>query len=172
MDKKSPYYIYKVNNGASNNTSDYVFKTSPVMAQIAIDMDIDGPQNILQKENAYFDTTFCRVYGFSSFGLWFYHPSMCKILCLASMDMRTENSNDIAIFFNLFNEVLSKVKGQKNYKFNPRAFVCDEGGANYKAIRMVYGNDFCKNRVFGCQFHFLNDMHKKKHEVKENMWEK
>ena len=50
VDKKSPYYIYKVNNGASNNTSDYVFKTSPVMAQIAIDMDIDGPQNILQKE--------------------------------------------------------------------------------------------------------------------------
>ena len=97
---------------------------------------------------------------------------MCKILCLASMDMRTENSNDIAIFFNLFNEVLSKVKGQKNYKFNLRAFVCDEGGANYKAIRMVYGNDFCKNRVFGCQFHFLNDMHKRKHEVKENMREK
>ena len=30
----------------------------------------------------------------------------------------------------------------------------------------------CKNRVFGCQFHFLNDMHKKKHEVKENMREK
>ena len=58
VDKKSPYYIYKVNNGASNNTSDYVFKTSPVMAQIAIDMDIDGPHNILQKENAYFDTTF------------------------------------------------------------------------------------------------------------------
>ena len=74
VDKKSPYYIYKVNNGASNNTSDYVFKTSSVMAQIATDMDIDGPQNILQKENAYFDTTFCRVYGFSSFGLWFYHP--------------------------------------------------------------------------------------------------
>ena len=96
---------------------------------------------------------------------------MCKILCLASMDMRTENSNDIAIFFNLFNEVLSKVKGQKNYKFNPRAFVCDEGGANYKAIGMVYGNDFCKNRGFGCQFHFLNDMHKK-HEGKENMKEK
>ena len=83
VDKKSPYkVIYKVNNGASNNTSDYVFNTSPVMAQIAIDIDIDGPQSILQKENGYFDTTLCRVYGFSSFGLWFYHPSMHKILCL------------------------------------------------------------------------------------------
>ena len=66
------------------------------------------------------------------------------------MDMRTENSNDIAIYFNLFNEVLSNIKGQKNYKFNPRAFVCDEGSANYKAIRIVYGNYFYKNRVLGC----------------------
>ena len=91
VDKKSPYYIYKVNNGASNNTSDYVFKTSPVIAQIAIDMDIDGPQNILQ----------------------YYRKRMHKILCLASIDMRTENSNDIAIFFNLFNEVLSKLKARQ-----------------------------------------------------------
>ena len=41
VDKKSPYYIW------CNNTSDYVFKTSSVMTQIAIDMDIDDPQNIL-----------------------------------------------------------------------------------------------------------------------------
>ena len=124
MDKKSPYYIYKVSNGVSNSTSDYVIKMSPVMAQIAIDMKVDGPQNILQKENAHFHTTFCRVCGFSSFGLWFYHPSM----------------HNIAIFFNhiIIREALSKVKAQKNYSFNLRAFVCDEGGANYKAIRMVY----------------------------------
>ena len=162
VDKKSPYYIYKVNNGASNNTADYVFKISPVMAQIAIDMNIDGPQNILQKENTYFDTTFCRVYGFSSFGLWFYHPSMHKILHPATMDMRTENSNDIAISSTYSMRFCQRLKARKTTNSTQEHLLCDEGGANYKAITMVYGNDFCKKkRVFGCQFHFLNDMHKK-----------
>ena len=31
------------------------------MAEIAILMDVDGPENILQLENAYFDTTHTHV---------------------------------------------------------------------------------------------------------------
>ena len=40
-----------------NNGSDYVFKFSRFIAEnIAVHMDIDQPYNILQEENAYFDT--------------------------------------------------------------------------------------------------------------------
>ena len=46
---------------------------------------------------------------------------------------------------------------KENYEFQPRYFVCNEGGANYKAIREVYGDEFCKNRVKGCQWHFKSD---------------
>ena len=35
--------------------------------------------------------------------------------------------------------------------------MCDEGGANHKAIRIVYGGEFAKTRVVGCQWHFQND---------------
>ena len=35
--------------------------------------------------------------------------------------------------------------------------MCDEGGANHKAIRIVYGDEFAKTRVVGCQWHFKND---------------
>ena len=56
------------------------------MIELAIKMDIDGDENIMQTENAYFDATH-RVHGFKSFGLWVYHPSMWRILCLASMEI-------------------------------------------------------------------------------------
>ena len=41
--------------------------------------------------------------------------------------------------------------------FNLKTFMCDEGGANHKAIRMIYGEDFAISRVVGCQWHFQND---------------
>ena len=127
------------------------------MIELALKMDIDGDDNIMQTENAYFDATHSRVHGFKSFGLWMYHPSMWRILHLASMEIRSENSQDIAQFFKLFNELVAKVSKTVGKMFNPRFFMCDEGGANHKAIRIVYGDKFAKTRVVGCQWHFKND---------------
>ena len=47
---------------------------------------------------------------------------------------------------------------RSGYKFNPRYFVCDEAGANYKAIADVYGTEFSAIRVKGCQWHFKSDV--------------
>ena len=85
---------------------------------------------------------------------------MKQILCLAGMEIQSENYKDIATFFTLFNEILSEISGIPGYKFNPRYFVCDEGGMNYKAIREVYGEQFVKHRVKGCQWHFKSDVMK------------
>ena len=41
-DDRDPFYIYRINNGIMNSQSDYVFKSSTVMAQITIQMGIDG----------------------------------------------------------------------------------------------------------------------------------
>ena len=52
------YYMFRVNNGLCNNTSDYVFKSSREMMGIAIMMDINNPKvNPLQFKNCYFDAT-------------------------------------------------------------------------------------------------------------------
>ena len=92
-DEYNLYYIYRVNNGLCNNTSDYVFKSSREIVGIAIMMDIDNPEaNPLQFENCYFDATHKHVQGFKSLGLWTFHPAMKKILCLASMEIWTENT--------------------------------------------------------------------------------
>ena len=77
------------------------------------------------------------------------------------MELHTENTKDISIFFTLFNEVLEDVSGRKGYKFNPRVFVYEEGGINFPGLKEVYGEEFVKNRVFGCQWHFMSDAEKK-----------
>ena len=157
-DQRDPYYIFRIGNKNLDGGCDYVFKSARKMAQIAIMMDQDGEPNILQMENAYFDTTHTRVYGFKTFGLWLLHPAMKQVLRLASMELRSENYVEIANFFIMFNNMLAQEKGEIGYKFNPRYFVCDEGGANYKALRHVYGEEFVRTRVKGCQWHFKSDV--------------
>ena len=67
-DQGDPYYIYEIGNCnyTTEDVCDYVFKTSRRMAEIAISMDQDGPENILQMENVYFDTTHSCVHGFKN----------------------------------------------------------------------------------------------------------
>ena len=64
-------------------------------------------------------------------------------------------------YFTLFNQILEKLTGRKGYKFNPRCFICDEGGTDFTGLKEVYGEDFVKDRVFGCQWHFKNDLNNK-----------
>ena len=112
------------------------------MAEIALQMDVNGEDNILQLENAYFDATHSCVQYFKSLGMWLVHPAMKKVLCLASMEICSEYHKDIVLFLHLFNKILEEVSGKEGYKFNPRYFVCDEAGANYKVIALVYGEEF------------------------------
>ena len=159
-DEHDPYYIFQIRNKILDLGCDFVFKSSQKMAEIALQMDQDGENNILQMENAYFDVSHTRVFGFKTFALWFLHPAMKQVLRLASMELRLENYEEIANFFILFNMMLAQVKNELGYKFNPRYFVCDEGGANYKAIRHIYGDEFATNHVRGCQWHFKCDVKK------------
>ena len=168
-DLKDEFHINRIKNGSMNNCSDHVFKSSRVMEELAVQMDVTGPESILQQENAYFDVIHTHVHGFKSLGLWFYHPTMRKIIRLASMDIRSENTKDIALFFTMFNEILQNVTGKPDYKFNPRYFMCNEGGTNHKAIKYAYGEEFAKARVVGCQWHFRSNATKKARSMPEDM---
>ena len=61
----------------------------------------------------------------------------------------------MVMFFKLLNEMLQKVSGKKNYKFNPWRFYVDEGGANKNAIQEVFGLKALRKTVT-CQWHFSN----------------
>ena len=73
----------------------------------------------------------------------------------------------MSIFFTLFNEILEKVTGKKGYRFNPKCFVCDEGGANFTGLKEVYGEEFVKDRVYGCQWHFKNNVQNKSAKISD-----
>ena len=63
MDKEDKYLIYQINNTQFNGQHNYVFKSSAPMAQLAIDMDQNGPEHPLQGEEAYFNGCHSRFAG-------------------------------------------------------------------------------------------------------------
>ena len=159
MDMEDKYLIYKINNSQFNGQPDYVFKSSAPMTQLAIDMDQDGPEHPLQGEEVYFNGCHSRCAGYKTLALFVYHTVMHHILRLAMTEAKSESTCEISIFWKLFNEILSEIKG-RNYKFNPRSIMVDENSANYCAIRKVLGVEFVTSQVVSCQMHYKNDINR------------
>ena len=84
---------------------------------------------------------------------------MRRILRLAMMEVKSESTKEISLFWQLFNDILTEIKG-KNYKFNPKSIMVDENGANYCAIRKVFGLEFATTKVVSCQMHYKNDVNR------------
>ena len=57
------------------------------------------------------------------------------------MEVKSKSTHEIIVFWELFNEILSDIKG-RDYKFNLRAIMVDENGVNYCAIQKDIGLDF------------------------------
>ena len=65
-DKEDKYLIYRINNSQFNGQPNYVFKSSTPMAQLAIDMDQNGPEHPLQSADTYFDGCHSRCTGYKT----------------------------------------------------------------------------------------------------------
>ena len=171
-DKLDPLHIYKLNNSAMNGEPDYVMKSSSTMLEIALDMDQDGPPNVLQNEDAFFDGSHSRCTDFISLALWVNHPSMRRVLRLVSMEVKSESTENLTKFWQLVNEMLIKV-GKKNntYKFNPRFIMTDEAGAHFAAMKKVFGQEFVNKKCVTCQWHFLNKVNDRIHKIGEEYQE-
>ena len=84
-DKEDKYLIYRINNTQFNGQPNYIFKSSAPMAQLAIDMDQNGPEHPLQGKETYFDGCHSRCAGYKTLALFIYHMAMHCILRLAAM---------------------------------------------------------------------------------------
>ena len=101
-DKSDPYHIFKMNDSRMNTLPDFVFKTSRLAAELGLLMDQENEEkNVLQQEDCYFDGAHSRCRGFLSLALWLFHTSMRRLLKLACMEVRSEGSEQIALFFKL-----------------------------------------------------------------------
>ena len=166
-DTVNPFHVYKINSKRLNNKPDYVMKSSSKILKLAIDMDVDGPDNPLKSEDAFFDGSHSRCTDFISLGLWVMHTPMRRIICLASMEVRSEKTEELTIFWELLNEMLEQLTKKPGYKFNPNYIMFDEGGANFTSVDGVFGEEFVKHRVVSCQWHFMNKVMERIHKVGE-----
>ena len=167
-DKIDPLHIFKLNDSGMNNQPDYVMKSSSKILTVALQMDQDGEQNPLQEEDAFFDGCHSRCTDFISLGLWVQHPSMRCLLRLASMEVKSESTENICLFFKLLNEMLQIIgKKDKDYKFNPKHIMCDEAGGNIRGIKEALGLEYAATKVITCQWHFMNSVNEKIHAIGE-----
>ena len=142
LDEVDEFYVCRINNRSLNGKSDYVSKSSWEMAQLAIHMDVNGPEDGLQKENAFFDVTHTRVPGFKSFALLLVHGLMHEMICLASMEMCGENSNDIAIFLDFLMKCWKKFQEYQITNLTPSVFFVTKEEQIIRLSRWSKGKNF------------------------------
>ena len=172
MKAYDPYLIFKINDGTLNDEISYIFKSSKCAAQMAIEMDCEDEnnRNCLKEEPAYCDTMHSHVEGYKNITAWVKNPITRAVMCIVTMEAKSEDTWTMTMFFNLLNEMLQKVSGKKKYKFNPWRFYVDEGGANKNAIKKVFGRKGL-NKTVTCQWHFLKCAKAKQKYVK-GKWRK
>ena len=127
-DQVDPFHVYKINSKRLYNRPDFVMKSSSKILRLAIDMDVDGPDNPLKSEDAFFDGSHSRCTHFVLLGLWMMHTPMRRIIRLASVEVRSEKTEELTIFWELLNEMLEKLTKKPGHKFNPNYIMFDEGG--------------------------------------------
>ena len=122
-------------------------------------MDKDG-DHFLKDEYCFFDGKVKRCRGFVTLTASVYHPLLRKQVPMAIMEAVSEDSENIELFWRLFNELLQKVSGKKTYEFNRTGFCTDMAGANVSAITNVFGNKM-KSAIKSCEFHFKEQRNKR-----------
>ena len=101
-DQKDKFFIYKVNDKRGNpDKPSFVFKTSGQKAKMALNMDKEG-NHFLKSEFCYFDGKYKRCRDFVTLTASVYHPLLRK-LTLAIMEAETEDTENISLFWTLFN---------------------------------------------------------------------
>ena len=86
-DKDYRYLNYRINNCQFNGQPDYVFRSSVPMAQLAIDMDQNGPDHPVDLPKMHILMAYHSIWtGFIALALFVYHTAMHHILRLGTMD--------------------------------------------------------------------------------------
>ena len=85
------------------------------------------------------DAMHTRCIDFKTITAFVFHPLQRTIHQIACMESEKENTEAVALFLNLINQMCAEVKGVRNYKLNVSAFLTDEDAAYKKGIRQVLG---------------------------------
>ena len=148
-----PYLIYKVHNKSLDpSRPSFVFKTSKEQLQIAVDMDRQG-SNPLGEEYCHLDGNHKRCAGFKTITLWMYHPFLRQMCKIATMEVESENTLAMNLFWEMLNEALQEYTTNPTIRFRPYGNMMDKAGAFWSSIGNIQGKeDF--QRFVSCEKHF------------------
>ena len=91
-----------------------------------------------------------------------YHSLLQRQIPLATMEADAEDSRNVALFWELFNEVIKKVSSGEVNRFNPVGWCADMTGSNLSALQNVFGEEAI-HRIKTCEFHFKESVGKKRY---------
>ena len=158
-DNQDELLIHKVNDRRGNpDFPSFVFKTSKERMKIALNMDREG-EHFMREEYCYFDGKVKRCRNFVTLTASTYHPILKKQIPLAIMETEKEDSENIELFWTLFNTSIKKAAGDNTVFFNPTGWCTDMAGANMNGIERVFGKD-ALSRIKSCEFHFKESRNK------------
>ena len=158
--------MYKINDRRGNpDQPSYVFKTSTEKMKLAVSMD-KGKDDFLSQEFCFFDGKHNRCRGFITLTASVYHPLLRKQIPLAILEAERETTQNVELFWKLFNETVSIASNGKCKFFNPIGWCTDMAGANLAGVVNVFGNH-AKTQIKSCEFHFKDLRNKKAQRLDE-----
>ena len=95
-----------------------------------------------------------RCRGFVTLTASVYHPLIRKQITLAVMESESENTENVTLFWKLFNEVLVKVSKDKTRKFDPIGWCTNMAGTFN-----VFGEEV-RSCIKSGEFHFKEHRNK------------
>ena len=75
------------------------------------------------------------------------------------MESQRENSQNVELFWTLFQEAYKVVAGDDTMSFNPKGWCTDMAGANMNGLQKVFGDNVL-TRIKTCEFHFKESRNK------------
>ena len=71
------------------------------------------------------------------------------------MEVKGETSENVALFWKLFNEVLAEVKGEPGYQFNPCGWITDEAEQTLMGLVWYMVRRLCKKLFLQIPLHTM-----------------
>jgi len=133
-DQKDKLYMFKINDRRRNpNQPSFLLISSKAKMKLAAAIN-NKKNDFLSEEFCFFVGKHNRCQGFATLTASVYHPLLRKQIPLAFMVVEKETTENVELFWKLFNETISK-------SFNPIGCCTDMTGTNLFGIVNIFGVD-------------------------------
>ena len=115
--------------------------------------------NCMNEEFCFFNGNHNRVKSSVTLTVSTYDPLLQKQVALAILECKREDTENIEVFWWLFNSAFKEVSGFGD-RFVPAGFCTNMATANFNGLVKIYGGEILE-KVRECEFHFHDSINRK-----------